>query len=329
MGRSVAANAFTFLILLIVALGGFVAWAQGQFRNDGPLAEDLVFEVARGATLGVVSGDLLSAGAISNEQLFRIGARYTERDTKLKFGEYVLPAGSSMDGILDILVEGKSVQYFVTIPEGLYVSEIVARINANEDLTGEIETLPTEGMLAPNTYSFHKGDSRQSVVDRMLEAQIAILDEAWKGRDEGLPLASKEELLILASIVESEAGGAGEWGLVASVFYNRLAANMRLQADATLRYGLTNGGERVRGGLFQSQLDKETPYNTYQIAGLTPTPISNPGRAAILATANPETSKFYYFVLDGSGGHAFAVNLQEHNRNVAAWRKIERERSSN
>lgn len=329
MGRSIAANAFTFLILLMVALGGFVAWAQGQFRNEGPLVEDLVFEVARGATLGVVSGNLLSVGAISNEQLFRIGARYTERDTNLKFGEYVLPAGSSMDGILDILVEGKSVQYLVTIPEGMYISEIVVRINANEDLTGEIETLPAEGMLAPNTYSFQRGDTRQSVVDRMLEAQVSILDQAWEGRAEGLPLASKEELLILASIVESEAGGAGEWGLVASVFYNRLAANMRLQADATLRYGLTDGAERLRGRLFQSQLDKETVYNTYQIAGLTPTPISNPGREAILATANPEISKFFYFVLDGSGGHAFAVNLQQHNKNVAAWRKIERERSSN
>lgn len=329
MGRSIAANAFTFLILLFVGLGGFIAWAQGQFRDEGPLTDALVFEVARGATLGAVTADLVSLGAISNEQLFRIGARYTERDTKLKFGEYVLPAGSSMDGILDILVEGKSVQYFVTIPEGMYLTEIVARINANEDLTGEIESLPAEGMLAPNTYSFQRGDTRQSVVDRMLEAQIAILDQAWDGRAEGLPLASKEELLILASIVESEAGGAGEWGLVASVFYNRLAANMRLQADATLRYGLTDGGERIRRGLRESELAKETAYNTYQIAGLTPTPISNPGRDAILATANPETSKFYYFVLDGSGGHAFAENLQQHNKNVAAWRKIERERSSN
>ena len=329
MGRSVAANAFTFLILAIVTLGGFIAWAQGQFRDEGPLAEDLVFEVARGATLGAVTEDLLSAGAISNEQIFRIGARYTDRDNKLKFGEYVLLAGSSMDEILDILVEGKSIQYFVTIPEGMYISEIVARINANEDLTGEIETLPAEGMLAPNTYSFQRGDTRQSVVDRMLEAQIAILDEAWEGRADGLPLASMEELLILASIVESEAGGAGEWGLVASVFYNRLAANMRLQADATLRYGLTDGEERIRRGLRESELARETAYNTYQIAGLTPTPISNPGREAILATANPEVSKFYYFVLDGSGGHAFAESLQQHNKNVATWRKIEAERSSN
>lgn len=329
MGRSIAANAFTFLILLIVALGGFVAWSQGQFRDAGPLVEDTVFEVVPGATLRVVSENLLETGAISNEQIFRIGARYTKRDTKLKFGEYILLANVSMDEILNILVEGKSIQYFVTIPEGMYISEIVARINANEDLTGKIENLPLEGMLAPNTYSFQRGDTRQSVINRMLDAQVAILDEAWEGRAADLPLASKEELLILASIVESEAGGAGEWGLVASVFYNRLAANMRLQADATLRYGLTNGEERIRRGLRESELAKETAYNTYQISGLTPTPISNPGRDAILATANPETSKFYYFVLDGSGGHAFAEHLQQHNRNVAAWRKIERALSSN
>ena len=329
MGRSIAANAFTLLILAIIGVGGFVAWAQGQFRDTGPLAEEIVFEVAKGATLGAVSENLLYVGAISNVQIFRIGARYTERDNKLKFGEYVLPPGASMDEILDILVKGKSIQYFVTIPEGMYTSEIVARINANEDLTGEIENLPSEGMLAPNTYSFQRGDTRQSVVDRMAQAQLDILEEAWADRAPDLPLKSTEELLILASIVESEAGGAGEWGLVASVFYNRLAANMRLQADATLRYGLTNGEERIRRGLRESELAKTTAYNTYQIAGLTPTPISNPGREAILATANPETSKYYYFVLDGSGGHAFAVNLQEHNKNVAAWRKIEAERSSN
>lgn len=329
MGRSIAANAFSFLIVIMLGIAGLVGWAQGQFRDTGPLSEEMVFNVARGATLSGVSAKLLEAGAISSEQIFRIGAKYTQRDNRLKFGEYVLPAGSSMDEILDILVTGKSIQYFVTIPEGMYISEIVGRIYANEDLVGDIDTLPAEGMLSPNTYSFQRGDTRQSVVDRMLKAQNDILEEAWAGRAADLPLNSKEELLIMASIVESEAGGAGEWGLVASVFYNRLAANMRLQADATIRYGLTEGGERLRRGLRESELAKETPYNTYQIAGLTPTPISNPGRDAIFATANPETSGFYYFVLDGSGGHAFAKNLREHNNNVAAWRAIERQRNSN
>ncbi len=328
MGRSIAANAFSFLIVVLIALGGLVAWGQGQFRDAGPLAEDTVIEVPKGATLGAVSEELLKIGAISHGQIFRIGAKYTDRADRLKFGEYVLPVGVSMDEILDILVQGKSIQYFVTLPEGMYISEIIARINAASDLTGVIETLPPEGMLAPNTYSFQRGDTRQSVVDRMLAAQVAILDEAWAGRAPDLPLKSKEELLIMASIVESEAGGAGEWGLVASVFYNRMNANIRLQADATIRYGLTMGKERLRRGLRESELAKDTPYNTYKIDGLTPTPISNPGRDAIMATANPEISKFYYFVLDGSGGHAFASNLREHNANVAAWRKIERARAS-
>ncbi|MEE9455230.1 MAG: endolytic transglycosylase MltG [Paracoccaceae bacterium] len=328
MGRSIAANAFSFLIVALIALGGLVAWAQTQFRDPGPLVKDTVIEVPKGANLGGVSEELLKIGAISHAQIFRIGAKYTDRANRLKFGEYVLPAGVSMDEILDILVQGKSIQYFVTLPEGMYISEIVARINAASDLTGVIENLPPEGMLAPNTYSFQRGDTRQSVVDRMLAAQMTILEEAWAGRASDLPLKSKEELLIMASIVESEAGGAGEWGLVASVFYNRMNANIRLQADATIRYGLTDGKERLRRGLRESELARVTPYNTYQIDGLTPTPISNPGRDAIMATANPEVSKFYYFVLDGSGGHAFASNLREHNNNVAAWRKIERARAS-
>lgn len=329
MGRSIAANAFTFLILVFLGLGALFAWGQREFRNAGPSTSEVVFDVPRGANLTRVTADLLKQGIISNDSVFRIGARYTKRDSLLKFGEYAIPAGASMDEILDILTSGKSIQYFITLQEGLYTAEIVAKIQANGDLTGEIESIPAEGMMAPDTYSFNRGDTRQSVVDRMVKAQQEILDRAWEGRDADLPLNSKDELLILASIVESEAGGAGEWPLVASVFYNRLAANMRLQADATLRYGLTMGEERIRRGLRESELAKETPYNTYVIPALTPTPISNPGRDAIFATANPATSKYYYFVLDGSGGHAFAENYQQHQRNVAAWRKIERERNSN
>ncbi len=329
MGRSIAANAFTFLIVALLALAGLFAWGQGQFRNPGPVAEDTVFEVPKGANLTKVAEALEAGGLISSGPVFRIGARYTKRDNKLKFGEYLIPQGASMDEILDILTSGKSIQYFITLPEGLYTSEIIAKIEANPDLTGAIEEIPPEGMMAPDTYSFQRGDTRQSVVDRMVKAQQEILDEAWANRAPDLPLESEQELLILASIVESEAGGAGEWGKVASVFYNRLEKGMRLEADATLRYGLTMGKERLRRGLFQSELDKETPYNTYMIPALTPTPISNPGREAIFATANPEKTPYFFFVLDGSGGHAFAVTYKEHQRNVAAWRAIERERAGN
>ncbi len=329
MGRSIAANAFTLLILVFLGLGALFAWGQREFHNPGPTTEEVVFEVPRGANLTRVTEALVKQGVISNPSVFRIGARYTKRDGKLKFGEYAIPAHASMDEILDILTSGKSIQYFITLPEGLYTAEIIAKIQANKDLTGDIENVPPEGMMAPDTYSFNRGDTRQSVVDRMVRAQEKILDEAWAGRAPDLPLKNKEELLILASIVESEAGGAGEWAKVASVFYNRLAANMRLQADATLRYGLTEGKERLRRGLRESELAKETPYNTYVIPALPPTPISNPGREAIFATANPAKTNYYYFVLDGSGGHAFAENYKQHQRNVAAWRAIERERNSN
>ncbi len=326
MGRSLAANAFSFLIVALIIVASIVAWAQKQFREAGPLAEEIVFQVPNGATLGRVTNDLVEADAIGEEIIFRLGARFSERDNALKFGEYILPAGVSMDEILNILVEGKSVEQSVTIPEGWYTAQILRRLNTVDELTGEFSWVPAEGLLAPDTYSYLRGEDRQAIIDRMAVAQQKILDEAWEGRAEGLPLESKEELLILASIVESEAGGAGEWGLVASVFYNRMNAGIRLQADATLRYGLTDGQERLRRGLRESELAKETGYNTYNFAGLTPTPISNPGRDAIFATANPETSPYYYFVLDGSGGHAFSENLQQHNRNVAAWRRIEAER---
>lgn len=328
MGRAIAANAFGFIIIALIALAGLFGWAQNQFKAEGPLQEELVFQVQSGANLIKVSRALFEAGAITDQRIFRIGAKLTERDTKLKYGEYILEAGVSMDEILDILVEGKSIEYKITIPEGLYTAEIVERINANEDLTGEIETLPPEGYLAPNTYSFLRGDSRQSIIDRMHEAQLAILDEAWAARDDDLPLEDKEDLLILASIVESEAGGAGEWGLVASVFYNRMANNIRLQADATIRYGLTDGKERLRRGLRESEINRRTAYNTYLIDGLTPTPISNPGKQAIMATAQPETSPYFFFVLDGSGGHVFAKTYQEHRMNVRAWREIEAQRNS-
>lgn len=328
MGKSVAANAFSFLIIAMIALAAVVAWGQKQFRAPGPLTEDAVVVIEQGANLRQATAKLVEVGAISNEQIFRLGARFSERDSSLKFGEYLIPASASMEEILDIVSSGRSIDYRVTIPEGWYMSEIAARINANEDLVGELENLPPEGYLAPNTYSFLRGDTRQSVIDRMAEEQTRILDEAWETRDPDLPLESKEELLILASIVESEAGGAGEWGLVASVFYNRLNANMRLEADATIRYGLTDGTERLRRGLRESELARETAYNTYQIRGLTPTPISNPGEAAIRATANPETSPYYYFVLDGSGGHAFAENYDQHRQNVATWRRIEAERAA-
>ncbi len=197
------------------------------------------------------------------------------------------------------------------------------------ELKGTVEEFPEEGSLAPDTYAVSRGETRQSVIDRMRRAQTRILEDAWETRRDGIPLASPEEALILASIVEKETGKQSERGDVAAVFMNRLRHGWRLQSDPTVIYGLTEGKEALGRGLRESELERETPYNTYVIPGLPPTPIANPGKAAIEATLNPSDTENMFFVADGEGGHLFASTLAEHNRNVARWRRIERERGSN
>ncbi|MEM9269293.1 MAG: endolytic transglycosylase MltG, partial [Pseudomonadota bacterium] len=204
--------------------------------------------------------------------------------------------------------------------------EVVERLRQTEDLVGDIAQVPPEGSLAPDTYSFSRGATRESVLAQMLSAQEEILANAWANRADDLPIDSPEDLLVLASIIEREAGGAEEWAKVASVFVNRLNKGMRLEADATVRYGITLGERKLRRGLLRSVLDRVTPYNTYKIDGLPPTPIANPGRLAIEATAQPDTTEYIFFVADGTGGHAFSVTYEEHNRNVREWRRIEAER---
>ncbi|QDY68915.1 endolytic transglycosylase MltG [Qingshengfaniella alkalisoli] len=194
-------------------------------------------------------------------------------------------------------------------------------------LSGEVEGVPAEGSLAPGSYEISQGTDRASIIDQMEQRQATVLAEAWGQRIEDLPLETPEEVLIMASIIEKETAVADERRLVASVFENRLKRGMRLQTDPTVIYGVT-GGQGVLGrGLLRSELDQVTPYNTYQIDGLPPTPIANPGRASIEAAVNPERTEFVYFVADGTGGHAFAQTLDEHNANVAKWRAIEAERA--
>ena len=194
-------------------------------------------------------------------------------------------------------------------------------------LVGEIEKIPEEGSLAPDTYQVVAGMSRESLLDRMTSAQTAILEEEWSNRAPHLPIVSKEQALILASIIEKETGLANERDIVASVFVNRLNKGMRLQTDPTVIYGLTEGRGNLGRGLRRSELKKRTPFNTYLIDGLPPTPISNPGRLAIRAALHPADTSFLYFVADGNGGHRFATNFREHTENVRHWRKIEGERN--
>lgn len=224
--------------------------------------------------------------------------------------------------------ERTDTRYNVIVAEGVTSWQVVNALNAFEVLAGEVTEIPPEGSLAPDSYEVTPGVAASSIIDRMTSAQSRILAEAWAERAEGLPLASPEEALILASIVEKETGVPTERRQVASVFVNRLERGMRLQTDPTVIYGVTEGRGVLGRGLRQSELRGETPWNTYVIEGLPPTPIANPGRASIEAALNPDTTPFVFFVADGTGGHAFAETLDEHNRNVARWRVIEAEQAA-
>lgn len=218
-------------------------------------------------------------------------------------------------------------RYRIAVAEGVTSWQVMDSLNNIELLTGEISR-PDEGVLAPDSYEVRVGDTRQSVIDRMEQAQDILVASAWESRDTGVRLNSPEELLILASIIEKETGVAEERRQVASVFANRLDRGMRLQTDPTVIYGVTEGVGVLGRGLRQSELRRETPWNTYVIDGLPPTPIANPGRASLEAAANPDSTPYIFFVADGTGGHAFATTLAEHNQNVARWRQIEAERAN-
>lgn len=314
-----------FALIAAVAIGGWF-YAQSAYTGAGPETADgadrIVMIESGSGTIKIASA-LEDAGAIRNPEAFRIAVRLTENDGALKAGEYAIPSGASVKQIIDLLVEGRSILYPVTIPEGLTSAMIMERLAEVEVLTGELpEVTPAEGVLLPDTYMVHRGDTREEVIARMIKAQRDLLDELWPTRQGGLPIETPEEAIILASIVEKETGIPEERPQVAAVFTNRLRRNMRLESDPTIIYGLTQGVPLGRG-IRRSELDRKTGYNTYHIDGLTPTPICNPGRDAIEAVLNPPTSNDLFFVADGSGGHVFAATYSEHLRNVARWREVE------
>ena len=377
MWRALASNTLTMLVVLLVALGGLVAWGQREWTRPGPLAEAVCVEVQPGATMRGVSGELADLGAVSSDALFRIGTEYTDRAAALKAGSFRLPEHASMHDIALIVTEGgrstcgteivqrvgvgrtetlvraldpatnrfglvarldpegaappeyaealtdPDTRFRVAVAEGVTSWQVARALEDAEFLTGAVGAVPAEGSLAPGSYEVEPGAARADVIARMQEAQREVLAEAWAARDPEVPLQSPEEALILASIVEKETALAEERGEVAGVFVNRLRDGMRLQTDPSVIYGVTRGEGPLGRGLRRSELDAETPWNTYRIDGLPPTPIANPGREAIEAAVRPEETEAFYFVADGTGGHAFAATLDEHNANVARWREIE------
>ncbi|WP_310619924.1 endolytic transglycosylase MltG [Flexibacterium corallicola] len=324
----IAINFFlTAVVLGIIGLGSGLYWGKGKFAESGPLSKERLVVIESGSSLPTIAEKLEDNGVISNALVFELGVRFYKQQNLMKAGEYAFASGVSMHQVMNDLVSGKAVFHTVTFPEGWSSAQIVARLNANEVLLGDIAEIPAEGSLLPNTYSFTRGWSRQKIIDEMQKAMKKHLSMVWEQRSQGLPIDSPEELVILASIVEKETGKADERPRVAGVFINRLNRGMKLQSDPTILYGLYGGDSwKVdRSAIKRSELNAVNPYNTYQIAALPPGPIGNPGKAALEAVANPSRTKDLYFVADGTGGHAFAQTYKQHQKNVANWRKVEKE----
>ncbi|WP_246333044.1 endolytic transglycosylase MltG [Aureimonas mangrovi] len=320
---------FTMALIAVVVGGVALYWGKGEYERAGPLQAEAVFLVPRGSGLQNISTGLEAEGIISSAELFQAAARVSGAAGDLKAGEYEFEPGASMRSVMEAIRDGRSVQHAVAMPEGWTVDRVWERIEGNEALTGEMPEKVAEGALLPDTYTFTRGETRASIVARMVEAQRALVQEIWDGRDEGLPIDTIEEFVTLASIVERETGVAAERPHVASVFINRLRQGMRLQSDPTFIYGIWGGaGKPPEEPLRRSHIESDTPYNTYRINGLPPGPIANPGRAALEAVAHPLETDDLYFVADGTGGHAFARTLEEHNANVRAYRALMAERAA-
>ncbi|MBX3595982.1 MAG: endolytic transglycosylase MltG [Rhizobiaceae bacterium] len=322
---------FNVLISLCVlaAIAAVVALWVGryEFNAPGPTTETRTFLVKPNSGWQSISNGLEEQGLISNALFFRGGLKAVGRGLEPKAGEYEIKPGASMREIMDIIASGKSILYSITLPEGLTVEQALQRIAAMPELSGEMPAdIPAEGMLAADTLRFTRGTERKVIVDKMVNHQKQLVEEIWAKRDPNLPLKDINEFVTLASIVEKETGIAEERPLVAAVFINRLNKGMRLQSDPTILYGLFGGqGRPADRPIFQSDIQKPTPYNTYVIDGLPPTPIANPGRAALEAVANPPKTDDLYFVASGDGGHVFAKTLEEHNKNVARWRALRKQ----
>ncbi|MCZ2203787.1 endolytic transglycosylase MltG [Bartonella sp. A05] len=322
-------NLFLMLIMIsLLAVSIPLYIGKNIFEGKGRAEKEQVVFISPGMGIREISLLLEKRGLIRSSDIFVYGVGFYQKTKSLKAGEYLIPAYASMQDIMDILVKGKSIEYTFTVPEGLTVQQVFDRLAANEILIGDLpEFLPPEGSLMTDTVHFVRGTTRAEIIQRLREGQTKLIHEIWSTRSPDLSIKSIDELVILASIVEKETGIAAERPQVAAVFHNRLAKRMRLQSDPTVIYGIFGGkGKPSDRAIYRSDLEKETPYNTYKIDGLPPTAIANPGRDSLKAVANAPKSDDLYFVADGSGGHVFSKTLDEHNANVRKWHALERTR---
>ncbi len=318
----------TVLLVIMLTVAGIGALLYHQYERPGPLSVSRVVAIPKGEGRIEIATRLENEGIIANRWTFiasyLLHNAIATKKTDLKAGEYEFKRNASMAEVLEILTRGRAILSKLTIPEGLTSLQVVERVRAEPDLVGEITEIPPEGSMLPDTYRFSKGIDRKEILERMQAEMQRFLAAAWEKRQPDLPIKTPQEAVIFASIVEKETGRADERNRVAGVFMNRMRKGMKLQSDPTVIYGIVGGQGALGRALTRADLSQKTSHNTYQIDGLPPTPICNPGRSAIEATLNPATTGELYFVADGRGGHVFSETLKGHNAAVSNWRKIER-----
>ena len=320
-------GALTFIAGIVLAAYAFVNY-QYEAKPKGE-DNEVVFQVPSGSGLSSIATRLEKDGLIKSAFLFKLVTKLRGNERNFKAGEFSVTSPTSMRQIYDTLSEGKAILYPFTAPEGLTSAQIFRSMTKLDTLVDDSPELPAEGTLLPETYMTPRGMKKSALLKQMQKDQSDILDRLWLARDPDLPIKTKAEAVILASVVEKETGISSERDVVAGVFINRLRKGMRLQSDPTIIYGVSKGEPLLnkkgqQRGIRRSEIDKKTDWNTYQIDGLPKTPICNPGKDAIAAVLKPAETDYLFFVADGTGGHVFAKTVREHNNNVIKWRKIER-----
>jgi UPF0755 protein len=316
----------TILIILMIGAGTAYYYGRQILETPGPLQEDKIVNIPTRAGKRDIADALQKEGVINVNPWVFIGSVFAlKASSDLKPGEYSFQKNASLRDVIGTIVEGKVVQHAVTVPEGLTSEQIVSRLTDNDIFAGSVREIPREGTLLPETYKFPRGTTRDQVIQRMQQAQKRVLAEIWDRRSPDVPLKSLEQLVTLASIVEKETGKADERSRVAAVFVNRLRQKIKLQSDPTIIYGLVGGKGTLGRPIKRSEITQPSPYNTYVIEGLPPGPIANPGRASLEAAANPARTRDLFFVADGTGGHAFTETYDQHQKNVAKLRTMEKQ----
>lgn len=286
------------------------------------LSQEKTILVAKGTSKKEIATTLANEQIISLPSIYWLISKILTLDSYIQAGEYSIPPNSSPLTIINMMKKGDVVIRKITIPEGFTTHQIIGLVQSDQILAGEIKATYKEGDFLPNTYFYTLGDTKQEILNKMHQALTEALDNLWPSRSQNIPLKDYQQVLTLASIVEKETKFDDERTLVASVFYNRLKLGMRLQADPTTIYAITQGKYILERPLTKKDLQIISPFNTYTAAGLPPSPIANPGIDSIKAVLNPAITNYLYFVANSEGKHTFSAKLVDHNKHVKSYRKL-------